>query len=89
MGEFEELLKYLKEPSSRPFLKFCPGTNGILRSWVGMLRGVGPRNALIVGLVRSLLSMFLFIMDHTVHKEKIFGLSDATSRCESILSLSS
>ena len=33
---------------------------GFLRNWVGMLRGVGPRNVLIVGLVRSLLNMSYF-----------------------------
>ena len=35
-----------------------------LRSWVGMLRGAGARNVLIVGLVRSMFSMFFVSVHH-------------------------
>ena len=46
---------------------------GFLRNWVGMLRGVGLRNVLIVGLVRSLFSMFFLSGHHTIPGDKFFG----------------
>ena len=37
-----------------------------------MLMGVGLRNALLVGLVRSLLSMFFLSVDHTIPRDRFF-----------------
>ena len=45
---------------------------GFSRNWEGMLRGVGLGNALIVGLVKSLLSMFFLSVHHTIHRDKTF-----------------
>ena len=42
-----------------------------LRSWIGMLIGVGLRNVLIVRLVRSLLSMLFLSLHGTIPKNKI------------------
>ena len=69
--EFEEYLKYVKGPPSRLFLlNSVRVPMGFLKNWVGMLRGVGLRNVLILGLVRSLSSMFFLSVHHTIHKEK-------------------
>ena len=53
--------------SRDPFLDFLSsvsGTHGLLRNWVGILRGLGLRNVLIVGFIRSLLSMFFWSVHH-------------------------
>ena len=50
----------------------CQVPMGFLRSWVGMLKGVGLRNVLIVGLVRSLLSMSFLSVHHMIPRDKIF-----------------
>ena len=63
---FEEYLRYVKGPPSRLFLSSVRVPMAFLRNWVGMLRGVGLRNVLIVGLVRSLLSMFVLSVHHTI-----------------------
>ena len=68
----EEYLRYVKGPPSRLFLSSIRVPMGFLRNWVGMLRGVGLRNVLIVGLVRSLLSMFFLSVHHTIPRDKIF-----------------
>ena len=47
---------------------------GFLRSWVGMVREVGPRNVLIVGFVGSLLSTFFLNVQHAITGDKFFGL---------------
>ena len=39
-------------------LSFVQVPINFLRSWVGMLKGVGLRNVIIVGLIRILLTMF-------------------------------
>ena len=43
-----------------------------LRSWVGTLKGVGPKNVIIVGLVRSPLRMYFLSMHHMIPRDKIF-----------------
>ena len=45
---------------------------GIVRSWVGMLRRVDPRNILIVGFVGSLLSTY-FLSLLSFPKAKLLG----------------
>ena len=42
--------KYVNGSISRLMFEFCSGTDGLLRSWVGMLIGVGLRKVLPVGL---------------------------------------
>ena len=69
---FEEYLRYVKGPTSRLFLSSIRVPMGFLRNCVGMLRGVDLRNVLIVGLVRSLLSMFFLSVHHTIPRDKIF-----------------
>ena len=85
---FEENLKHVKGPSSTCTctlrLKFCSGTHGLLRSWVGMLKGASLRNVLIVGLVRSLLSMFFLRVHHMIPRHNFFGLYVANRHSESI-----
>ena len=39
-----------------------------------MVRGVGPRNVLIVGFVRNLLSTFFFNVHHVITGDKYLGL---------------
>ena len=60
------------DPPSRLFFMFCLGTHGLLTNWVGMLRGVGLRNVLIVGLVRSLSSMLFLSVHRTIPRDKFF-----------------
>ena len=55
---FEEYLKHVKGRLLSCFFSFGQVPMDVLRSWVGMLKGVGLRNVLIVGFVRSLLRMF-------------------------------
>ena len=45
---------------------------GFLSNWVGILRGVGLRNVLIVGLVRSMLSMFFLSVHNTIPRYNFF-----------------
>ena len=52
---------------------------GFLRNWVGMPRGVGLRNVLVVGLVKSLLSMSFLSVHHTIPRDKIFGVYEESS----------
>ena len=56
--------------------EFCSGTHELFEELVGILRGVGLRNVLhaFVGLVRSLLSMFLLSVHRMIPRDKIFGL---------------
>ena len=45
---------------------------GFLRNWAGVLSRVGLRNVLVVGLVRSLVSMSSLSVHHTIPREKTF-----------------
>ena len=69
---FEEYLRYVKGPPSRLFLKFRSGTRGLFEELGRHAKGVGLRNVLIVGLVRSLLSMFFLSVHHTIPRDKFF-----------------
>ena len=40
---------------------------GVLKSWVGMLGGVGPRSILMIGSVSSLLNMFFLSVHHAIN----------------------
>ena len=66
--EFDEYLGYIQGHPCRLFLKFHSGTHWLLGSWVGMLKGVDPRNVLIVGLtcIRSLLNMLFLSVHHRI-----------------------
>ena len=59
-------------PFPRFLLKFVQVPMHFLRSWVGMLKGMGLRNALIVGLVRSLSSKFFMSVHDMIPRVKIF-----------------
>ena len=60
-GGFEEYLKYLKGALARLLFKFCSGTHEWDFEELGShAKEVGPRNVLVVELVRSLSSMFFF-----------------------------
>ena len=54
---FEKYLQYVKGANARLFLKFCWEPMDFLRSWVGLLVGMGHRNVLTVGPLKSPLSM--------------------------------
>ena len=69
---FEEYLRYVKGPVLDCSLSSVRVPMGFLRNSVGMLRGLGLRNVLIVGLVKSLLSMFFLSVHHTIPRDKIF-----------------
>ena len=51
-----------------------------------MLKGVGLRNGLIVGLARSLLSMFFLSVHHMISRDKLFGLYEENPYSGSIRS---
>ena len=51
---------------------------GFLRSWVGMLVGVGHRNVLIVRPLKSPLSMFCLSVHHMIPRHKSFRLLKAS-----------
>ena len=51
------------------FKSFVRVPTGYLRSWVGMLRGVGYRSVPTVGLARSQLSMFFSNVDHMITRD--------------------
>ena len=57
--EFEDNVEHIKGVYSRLRVKLYLATciHGLFGSWVGMLKGMGPRNVPVVGLVSSLLSM--------------------------------
>ena len=65
----------MKEAPSRLFLKFHLDTQGLWRIWVGMLIGVGHRNVLIVGLVRSWLSMFFLSVHRMITRDNFWTTS--------------
>ena len=69
---FDEYLKYVKGPLLYCFLCSVQVPMNFLRNEVGMLRGVGLRNVLILGFVRSLLSMFFLSVHHAIPGDKIF-----------------
>ena len=71
---FEEYLQHVKGPSSSLLFGFVQVPMDFLRSWVGMLKGLGLRNVLIVGLMKSLLSMFFLSVHCMIPRDKIFGL---------------
>ena len=75
------ILQHVKGPSSRLFLRFAQVPMDFMRSWVDMLRGVGLRNVIFVGLVRSLLSIFFLSVRHMIPKDKNF----LTIRSKSLL----
>ena len=85
---FEDYLEYVKRAPSRLFLTCVQVTMVCLRSWVGILRQVGQRSVLIVGLVRSQLSMF-FLNVHRMIPRLIFGLFEEGPSSECVSSLSS
>ena len=66
---FEKYLEYVKEAPSRLFLSFTRVPMGCLRSSVGMIRGVGHRSVLIVGLVRYQLSMLFLSVHHRIPRD--------------------
>ena len=82
----EEYLKYVKGPLLDCFLSSIQAPIDFLRSWIGMLRGVGLRNVLIVGLVRSSLGMSFLSVHYTIPGNKFFGLYEANSYSRSIRS---
>ena len=51
-----------------------------LRSWVDMLRWVGLKNVLSVGLVRSQSSNFFFSVHHMIPRNKISWTVDLSER---------
>ena len=57
---FEKCLEFVKWAPSRLLLSLVQLPMSCLRSWVGILREVGHRSVLIMGLARSWLSMFFF-----------------------------
>ena len=69
---FEEYLRYVKGPPSRLFFKFCSGTHGLFEELGRHAKRGGLRNVLIVGLVRSLLSMFFLSVHHSIPRGKVF-----------------
>ena len=69
---FEECLQYVKGADARLFLKFVHIPMGFLRSWVGMLVGMGNRNILNVGPLKSPLSMFCLSVHHKIPRDKKF-----------------
>ena len=75
----EEYLKYLNGAASRLFLSSVWVPMGCLRNWVGILMGMGLKNVVIVGHVRSQLSMYFLNVHHTIPKDKIFRLLLKTS----------
>ena len=76
---FEEYLEHINGAPSKLFLSFVQVPMGFLKRWVGTQREVGPRNVLIMGLVRCLLSMSFLSVHHTIPRNKIFGLFEASS----------
>ena len=62
-----------KGPSSRLLFKFRSVTHGLFEDLGRHAKGVGLRNVLIVGLVRSLLSMFFLSVHHMIPRDKIFS----------------
>ena len=52
-----------------------------------MLRGVGLKNALIVGLISTLFSMFFSSVHHMIPSDKFFGLYEASTYSRSIRSI--
>ena len=84
MVGFEEYLKYAKGPPSRLFLKFRSGTYGLFEELGRHANRMGPRNVLIVGLVRNLLSMFFSVCIICFSETKFFQLSEASSYTRSI-----
>ena len=70
---FEEYLEYINEALLDYFLSFVQVLMGFLKSWVGTRREVGPRNVLIVGHLRSLLSMSFLSVHNMIPKNKILG----------------
>ena len=69
-----EYLKLVKGPSSRLFVKFSSGTHGVFEELGRHAKGgwVGLWNVLIVGLVRSLLSMLFLSEHHMIPRDNIF-----------------
>ena len=65
---FEDYLEHVKGVASRLFSK-VQLLMGCLRSWVGILIGVGHGCVLIVGLVRSHLSMFFLSFHHMIPRD--------------------
>ena len=54
--------------------KICSYTSGIW-SWVGMLKGMGHRNAPIVKLVKTLLNLIFLVCILRLQETKYSGLS--------------
>ena len=69
---FEEYFEHINGAHSRLLLNCVQIPMEFLKSWVGTQRKVGPRNVLIVGLVRSLLSMSFLSLHHAIPIGKIF-----------------
>ena len=84
---FEEYLQHVKGPSSRLLLKFRSGTHGLFEELDRHAKGgVGLRNVLIVGLVRSLLSMLFLSAHHMIPRDNFFLLYQANPYSGSIRS---
>ena len=84
MVGFEEYSKHVNGLPSRLFLNIVQVPMDFSRSWASMLSEVGHRNVLIVGLVRSLLSVLFLSVHHMIPKDKLFGLHEANSYSGSI-----
>ena len=64
-----EYLEYVKEHLLDYFQSFIQVPMGCLRSWVGMIKGVGHMSVLIVGLVKSRLNMFFLSVHHMIPRD--------------------
>ena len=69
---FEEYFEYINRAPSRLFLGFIQVPMAFLKCWVRTQREMGPRNVLIVGLVKSLWNMSFLNVYHINPRDKTF-----------------